>query len=138
LLYVLLGYTHARAHTNRYNEPDLSQLGCTSTGIRTNASDPQCKYFEMFAAASRAVKNVSSALQIGGPATSQGRWLQDLAEYCSANGVALDFLTTHSYPNDPINGRWPESVGKGAQAEVPFQTLAMSFAAKQAKQFKKP
>ena len=80
----------------------------------------------MFAAASNAVKNVSKTLQIGGPATSQGRWLQDLTEYCSENSVALDFLTTHSYPNDPINGRWPESVGKGAQAEVRFQRSSTS------------
>jgi len=78
-----------------YNEPDLSHLGCKSTGIRTNASDPACMYFKMFAAASNAVKKVSKALQIGGPATSQGRWLQDLCEYCTEHNVALDFLTTH-------------------------------------------
>ena len=83
-----------------YNEPDLSALGCTSSGLTTNASDPECKYFEMFAECSAAVKNVSSQLRIGGPATSQGRWLVDLAEYCRENDVALDFLSTHSYPTD--------------------------------------
>ena len=35
----------------------------------------------MFAECAHAVKNVSNRLEIGGPATSQGRWLVDLAEY---------------------------------------------------------
>ena len=49
-----------------YNEPDLSNLGCPSVNLTTNASDPGCKYFEMFAACSGAIKNVSTKLQVGG------------------------------------------------------------------------
>ena len=120
-----------------YNEPDLSNLGCKSTGLTTNASDPQCKYFEMFAACSRAIKNVSQTLKVGGPATSQGRWLMDLGNYCAANDVALDFLSTHSYPNDPADGR-PNWGPNGHQADTPHQLMAMEFAAKQAEDLGKP
>ncbi len=120
-----------------YNEPDLSQLGCKSTGLTTNATDPECKYFEMFAACSRAIKNVSQTLKVGGPATSQGRWLVDLGDYCAANDIALDFLSTHSYPNDPADGR-PGWGPNGHQADTPHQLMAMEFASKQAKEMKKP
>ena len=70
------------------------------------------------------------------PATSQGRWLADLVHFCDANDVALDFLSTHSYPTDPPNGRW--NGGAGRQADTPHQLLAMQFAAKQAQQLNKP
>ena len=62
--------------------------------------------------------------------------LADLVHFCEANSVALDFLSTHSYPTDPPNGRW--SGGAGKQADTPHQLLAMQFAAKQAQQLGKP
>ena len=61
----------------------------------------------------------------------------DLGNYCAANDVALDFLSTHSYPNDPADGR-PNWGPNGHQADTPHQLMAMEFAAKQAEDLGKP
>jgi len=71
-----------------YNEPNLAR------------AFTQADYFVMYNASSHAVKSVSSSFRVGGPATSQMRWLPDLVNYTQAVSAPLDFLSTHSYPSD--------------------------------------
>jgi xylan 1,4-beta-xylosidase len=54
-------------------------------------------YFELYDAASRAVKRVNSAYRVGGPATAGMQWIGELIAHCKEKNVALDFITSHSY-----------------------------------------
>jgi len=73
-----------------WNEPNLSAFW----------SGTKDEYFQLYAHAVRAVKSVDSEIPVGGPASSKAHWLVDLIGYCHTNGVPLDFISTHLYPQD--------------------------------------
>lgn len=73
-----------------WNEPNLSSFW---SGTKED-------YFMLYATAAFAVKRVDAQLKIGGPASSKAHWLEDLINYCQANQVPLDFISTHLYPQD--------------------------------------
>ena len=73
-----------------WNEPNISFWAGT-----------QQEYFELYRQSADAIKKVDSQLQVGGPSTAQLGWIPDLIQYCSSNGVPLDFVSTHVYANDP-------------------------------------
>ena len=63
--------------------------------------DPkQETYFELYDHAARAVKAVSPQLRVGGPATAQAAWVADFIKHCVAQGVPVEFVTTHVYGSD--------------------------------------
>ncbi len=70
-----------------WNEPDL----------RGFFDGTQADYFELYTHTVRAVKSVSSAYRVGGPATSAVKWIRDFLVYCEANKVPVDFVSTHDY-----------------------------------------
>ena len=37
---------------------------------------------------------------VGGPATCQSQWLTETIQFCEANNVPIDFISTHEYPTD--------------------------------------
>ena len=43
---------------------------------------------------------MDTGLQVGGPATAINAWIPELIDYCTQNGVPLDFISTHHYPTD--------------------------------------
>ena len=117
-----------------FNEPDLDgAMGCPTVhdGLTTDWKAPNCQYFKMFREAALAIKRVDKRLLVGGPATSGCRWLESLAEFTRATETPIDFLSTHSYPNDPTFGRWEG--GPGGQAQTDTQYKAVAYAAKQAR-----
>jgi xylan 1,4-beta-xylosidase len=71
-----------------WNEPNLE-------GFWEGAD--QKAYFDLFAATSRAIKRVDPALKVGGPSTAGAAWVPEFLAYAEANGVAVDFVTTHTY-----------------------------------------
>jgi xylan 1,4-beta-xylosidase len=73
-----------------WNEPNISFWAGT-----------QREYFELYRHSAEAIKKVDAQLQVGGPSTAQLGWIPDLIQYCSSNGVPLDFVSTHVYANDP-------------------------------------
>lgn len=73
-----------------WNEPNISFWAGT-----------QQEYFELYKQSAEAIKKVDAQLQVGGPSTAQLGWIPDLIQYCSSNGVPLDFVSTHVYANDP-------------------------------------
>lgn len=73
-----------------WNEPNISFW-----------AGSQQDYFELYRQSALAIKKVDSELQVGGPSTAQLGWIPDLIQYCSHNGVPLDFVSTHVYANDP-------------------------------------
>ncbi len=60
----------------------------------------QDEYFRLYEHAARAIKRVDGQLKVGGPATSINAWIPEMREFCRANAVPLDFLSTHHYPTD--------------------------------------
>ena len=89
-----------------WNEPNLRQFW---TG-------DQEAYFELYRITFNAVKSVSPRLQVGGPATAAGAWLDDFLMYCKQKTVATDFGTTHYYPTDPCEAFGTNSTSQLAQS----------------------
>lgn len=65
------------------------------------AGEPkESTYYELYDLAARALKAVSPALRVGGPATAQAAWVDRFIEHCVRQDVPVDFVSTHVYPND--------------------------------------
>ncbi|MDQ4076483.1 MAG: beta-xylosidase [Chloroflexota bacterium] len=75
-----------------WNEPDREQFW----------SGTQEEYFKFYRHTVEAIKEVDDALVVGGPATSQDKWIEAFLDYCGKNNVPVDFVSTHGYPNDPV------------------------------------
>ncbi len=73
-----------------WNEPNLSFF----------FEGTQSDYFELYAHTARAIKAVDAKIQVGGPATSNNKWIPEFIAYCESNQVPLDFISTHHYPTD--------------------------------------
>lgn len=76
-----------------WNEPNLEVFW---TGSKAD-------YLRLYAEAARAVKSVNERLLVGGPATAACEWVEDLCAFCAETGAPLDFVSTHTYGNAPID-----------------------------------
>lgn len=65
----------------------------------------QQEYLRLYDEAARAIKAVDPHLRVGGPATAAAEWIEVLAAHAAAEGVPLDFVSTHTYGNLPIDVR---------------------------------
>ena len=77
-----------------WNEPNLEVFW---SGTRE-------EYLRLYDESARAVKSVDPRLRVGGPSTAAGEWVESLAAH-AASGVPLDFLSTHTYGNLPLDVR---------------------------------
>ena len=78
-----------------WNEPNLDFW----------AGEPkQASYWELYDHTARAIKKVNVRLRVGGPATAQAAWVDAFIEHCAENTVPVDFVSTHVYANDPVQG----------------------------------
>jgi xylan 1,4-beta-xylosidase len=74
-----------------WNEPNLDFW----------AGNPrQQTYWELYDHTARDIKQVSSRLRVGGPATAQAAWISDFIRHCAENHIPVDFVSTHVYAND--------------------------------------
>ena len=73
-----------------WNEPDLKVF---FTG-------DQKKYFKLYRYTVRAIKNIDEKIRVGGPSTSEGKWLKEFIEFVEAEDLPCDFISTHQYPGD--------------------------------------
>jgi xylan 1,4-beta-xylosidase len=73
-----------------WNEPDLAVFW-------KNAD--QAEYFKLYRETARTIKEIDSAICVGGPATcpSAIRWIADFLEMCHKEKVPVDFVSQHSY-----------------------------------------
>lgn len=74
-----------------WNEPNLD-------GFWERAD--QKAYFELYANTARTIKKIDPAIRVGGPSTAGAAWVPEFLAYAKANGVPVDFVTTHSYGVD--------------------------------------
>lgn len=63
------------------------------------------EYLRLYTEAAKAVKEVDPRLRVGGPSTAASEWIESLAAHAEHNGLALDFATSHTYGNMPIDAR---------------------------------
>jgi xylan 1,4-beta-xylosidase len=77
-----------------WNEPNLQAFW---SGTRDD-------YFKLYRHSVEALKGVDGALQVGGPASARNQWVGELVAFCDKNGLPLDFVSTHQYPTDVVEG----------------------------------
>ncbi|HEY3748702.1 MAG TPA: hypothetical protein VGL80_05855 [Pseudonocardiaceae bacterium] len=63
------------------------------------------EYLRLYDETAHAVKGVDPRLRVGGPSTAAGEWVEALTAHAEKTGVPLDFLTTHTYGNLPLDTR---------------------------------
>ena len=74
-----------------WNEPNLDFW----------AGDPKEQtYYRLYDETARTLKSVNARLRVGGPATAQAAWVDRFIRHCVAEGVPVDFVSTHVYAND--------------------------------------
>jgi xylan 1,4-beta-xylosidase len=73
-----------------WNEPNLPDF----------FAGTQADYFELYAETARAIKSVSNAYRVGGPATAGCAWVAEFIDYCVRRQAPLDFISTHDYAVD--------------------------------------
>lgn len=78
-----------------WNEPNLEVFW---TGTQED-------YFRLYDEAARAVKAVDPELAVGGPATAAGEWLEAFAAHVVQERAPVDFVSSHTYGNVPIDPR---------------------------------
>ncbi|GAA3561579.1 cellulase family glycosylhydrolase [Nonomuraea rosea] len=78
-----------------WNEPNLAVFW---------SGTPE-EYFLLYDVTAAAVKNVHPDLRVGGPASAANGWVEELLEHVAESGAALDFLSTHTYGNAPLDWR---------------------------------
>ena len=55
------------------------------------------EYFKLYDFTAKAVKSVSGAYKVGGPATAGNGWIPEMIEYCQKTNCPIDFVSTHDY-----------------------------------------
>jgi xylan 1,4-beta-xylosidase len=83
-----------------WNEPNLTGFWMGTTGGKSDAEFApiaRAEYDKLYETTVRAVKSVDPAYRVGGPATAGSGWIDETLAYCTAKGLPLDFVSTHSY-----------------------------------------
>jgi xylan 1,4-beta-xylosidase len=90
-----------------WNEPNLAVFW---TGT------PE-EYFLLYDVSAAAVKNVHPSLRVGGPASAANGWVAELLEHVAESGAELDFVSTHTYGNAPLD--WRPALARHGMPDTP-------------------
>jgi xylan 1,4-beta-xylosidase len=63
------------------------------------------EYFRLYDVSARAIKAVDPGLRVGGPSSAAAGWIWELMGHLEGSGAPLDFLSTHTYGNVPLDLR---------------------------------
>ncbi|GAA2107924.1 GH39 family glycosyl hydrolase [Actinomadura alba] len=63
------------------------------------------EFFRLYDVSAAAVKSVDPALRVGGPSSAANGWVDELLTHVAASGAAVDFISTHTYGNAPLDWR---------------------------------
>src|ERR1700744_4132605 len=67
-----------------------------------NGIPRQKSYFELYDHTAHDLKSISPRLRVGGPATAAAAWVDDFLKYAADNHVPVDFVSSHGYPDGPV------------------------------------
>jgi xylan 1,4-beta-xylosidase len=65
----------------------------------------RAEYLRLYDEAAQAIKAVDPRLRVGGPATAAAEWIESFAAHAGEAGQPLDFASTHTYGNLPLDFR---------------------------------
>lgn len=65
----------------------------------------QEEYFRLYEVTVAAVKAVDATLPVGGPASAAVAWVDETLAFTATSGAPIDFLSTHTYGNAPLDLR---------------------------------
>ena len=68
-------------------------------------SSTRAEWMKLYDVTAAAVKAVDERLAVGGPSSAAAGWVDDLLEHVSHSGAPVDFVTTHTYGNAPLDVR---------------------------------
>lgn len=108
----LLVHALATHLVERYGEDEVAQWhfevwnemqGLQLQPRASHNGDLPLSYMQLYNASARALKDVSTSLRVGGPATMQLFQVENFIKNCSAwsPSIPIDFITTHLYPTCP-------------------------------------
>lgn len=63
------------------------------------------EYLRLYDVTADAIQSVDRALPVGGPASAAVGWLDEFLDHAGRSGSPLDFLSTHTYGNAPLDLR---------------------------------
>ncbi|MET0788515.1 MAG: xylan 1,4-beta-xylosidase [Cellulomonas sp.] len=78
-----------------WNEPNLEVFW---SGTRE-------EFWRLYDVTVRAVRAVDDELVVGGPSTAAAGWVDGLLEHVASSGAPVDFVSTHTYGNAPLDLR---------------------------------
>jgi xylan 1,4-beta-xylosidase len=62
-------------------------------------------YHRLYEVAARAIKAVDPRIRVGGPSSAAAGWVGALLSHCRDHDVPVDFVSTHTYGNAPLDMR---------------------------------
>jgi xylan 1,4-beta-xylosidase len=92
----------------RYGIEEVSQWGFevwNEANLKVFWTGTQEEYFRLYEIAARAIKSVDQRLLVGGPSSAAAEWVVDLLEFVRREQLPLDFVSTHTYGNLPLDIR---------------------------------
>jgi xylan 1,4-beta-xylosidase len=63
------------------------------------------EYMRLYDVSAAAVKAVDAGLRVGGPSSAAVGWIDEMLAHINASGAPIDFLSTHTYGNAPLDLR---------------------------------
>jgi xylan 1,4-beta-xylosidase len=78
-----------------WNEPNLDVFW---SGTRDD-------YLRLYDVTARAIRSVHADLKVGGPASAASGWIDEFLAHLDRSGAPLDFLSSHTYGNAPLDLR---------------------------------
>ena len=100
---------HLAAHlVERYGIQEVSQWGFevwNEANLKVFWTGTQEEYFRLYEIAARAIKSVDQRLLVGGPSSAAAEWVVDLLDFVRREQLPLDFVSTHTYGNLPLDIR---------------------------------
>jgi xylan 1,4-beta-xylosidase len=105
----------ARHLVDRYGRDEVAQWGFevwNEPNLEVFWTGTKDEYWQLYDVAAAAIKQVDTALPVGGPSTAASEWVEGMCAHARATGVPLDFLTSHTYGNMPLDTR-PSQVRHG-------------------------
>lgn len=94
-----------------WNEPNLHHFW---TGTQED-------YFELYRHTVQAIRDVDDRLRVGGPATAKNAWIPEFIGFCEEHRLPVDFVSTHHYPTDVVEG-----TSLGDEDDITEAQLALS------------
>ncbi len=80
-------------------------------------SSTRDEWMQLYDVTAAAIKGVDPRLAVGGPSSAAADWVDELFDHTSKSGAPVDFVTTHTYGNAPLDLR-PTLARYGSTARI--------------------